>query len=82
MVARYSSGEFWFLMWYFNIIKYFVVRWLSKNKDIPPMVVYPNIYPFMHTKDKKLLKLRSECATSKYDIYDRTKYDYWPNPVM
>jgi hypothetical protein len=40
------------------------------------MVVYPNIYPFMHTKDKKLLKLRLECATSKYDIYDRTKYDY------
>jgi hypothetical protein len=46
------------------------------------MVVYPNIYPFMHTKDKKLLKLRLECATSKYDIYDRTKYDYWPNLVM
>jgi hypothetical protein len=25
------------------------------------MVVYPNIYPFMHTKDKKLLKLGLEC---------------------
>jgi hypothetical protein len=32
MVARYSSGEFWFFMWYFNIIKDFVVRWLIKKQ--------------------------------------------------
>jgi hypothetical protein len=82
MVGRYSSGEFWFLMWYFNIIKDFVVRRLSKNKDIPPMVVYSNIYPFMHTKDQIFKKLGLECATWKYDIYDKTKYDYWPNLMM
>jgi hypothetical protein len=40
------------------------------------MVAYPNIYPFMHTKDKKTFKIKVGMSTSKYDIYDRTKYDY------